>query len=369
MKDIDELKRQGGAFGRSAGSPAIACYLTHDMVGTPRLITDQNQNVVARHDFIPFGEEIQNGVADRNGSFGFASNVTQAFTGQESDCGTVQLDYFNARHLSAVLGGFVQPDPGSAGADIANPQSWNAYAYVLGNPLGMVDPSGKDTQCGPGRYFTGEGCSGPPSGLTEGENNYVNVTVIPGYLSGVNSRYPNPIFTPFPSGATSATITFGDALAQQTATLSALSVSGADDPPVRLDIWKGQQSLWSNTAGVGNTLTAATAAVVAAPVAVETAGSLSVARLAVGPGQPYGIHFAVGVGGTWLHWVGEELDDFGNFSSVITTRAAEARATKLAWFRIPLPVVNPAGVVGTVGQPASNCLTAACYALGQGWIP
>jgi RHS repeat-associated protein len=115
------------------------------MVGTPRLITDQNENLVARHDFIPFGEEIQNGVAGRNGNFGSASNVTQAFTGQESDGGTVQLDYFNARHLSAVLGGFVQPDPMNAGADITRPQSWNAYAYVLGNPLGLVDPSGMTT--------------------------------------------------------------------------------------------------------------------------------------------------------------------------------------------------------------------------------
>jgi RHS repeat-associated protein len=64
------------------------------------------------------------------------------FTGQERDGGTADLDYFNARHMSAVLGSFTQPDPANAGADILNPQSWNAYAYVLGNPLALVDPSG-----------------------------------------------------------------------------------------------------------------------------------------------------------------------------------------------------------------------------------
>jgi RHS repeat-associated protein len=203
--------------------------------------------------------------------FGASANLTQMFTGQETDGGTATLDYFNARHFSAVLGSMTQPDPINAGGDIMNPQSWNAYAYVLGNPLGLVDPSGMDPQCGPGRYFTGEGCSGPPSGLTDGQNNYVNVVVIPGFMSGVNSKYPAPVSTPFPSGLTSATIFFGNDTARQVA-LSAQSVPGADDPPVGLDIWKGQQNLWSNTAGFGNSLTLGTAAVVAAPFALQSAG-------------------------------------------------------------------------------------------------
>ena len=62
----------------------------------------------------------------------------------------------NARHLSAVLGAFVQPDPVNAGADLANPRSWNAYAYVGGDPLGITDPSGV-TSCTPGNHFCGLG--------------------------------------------------------------------------------------------------------------------------------------------------------------------------------------------------------------------
>jgi hypothetical protein len=46
------------------------------------------------------------------------------------------------RDFMGVLGNFTSPDPANAGADLYNPQSWNAYAYVLGNPLGNVDPSG-----------------------------------------------------------------------------------------------------------------------------------------------------------------------------------------------------------------------------------
>lgn len=39
------------------------------------------------------------------------------------------LDYFNARYFSGALGRFTSPDPGNAGVDITNPQTWNAYAY------------------------------------------------------------------------------------------------------------------------------------------------------------------------------------------------------------------------------------------------
>ena len=69
-------------------------------------------------------------------------NVNQMFTGQERDGSTAQLNYFHARQYSAAMGMFMQPDPGNAGADITRPQSWNAYAYVLGNPLVYTDPSG-----------------------------------------------------------------------------------------------------------------------------------------------------------------------------------------------------------------------------------
>jgi RHS repeat-associated protein len=126
------------------------CYLTYDMLGSVRLVTDTNQSVVARHDFIPFGEEIPNGTAGRNGNFGYTSNVTQGFTGQEADGGTASLDFYYARHFSAVLGSMTQPDPMNAGADIMNPQSWNGYGYVLGNPLGLVDPSGMFAEANPG---------------------------------------------------------------------------------------------------------------------------------------------------------------------------------------------------------------------------
>ena len=51
-------------------------------------------------------------------------------------------DYFNARMFGSAIGRFTSPDPGNAGADLMNPQSWNGYSYALGNPMVYTDPSG-----------------------------------------------------------------------------------------------------------------------------------------------------------------------------------------------------------------------------------
>jgi RHS repeat-associated protein len=47
------------------------------------------------------------------------------------------------RELLPTQGRWLSPDPaGMNAADPSNPQSWNRYAYVLNNPLILIDPSG-----------------------------------------------------------------------------------------------------------------------------------------------------------------------------------------------------------------------------------
>jgi RHS repeat-associated protein len=117
------------------------CYLSTDHLGSTRLVTGENGSVIARHDYLPFGEEIPSGYANRGADWAADDSVKQKFTGQERDSET-QLDFFQARYFSAAQGRFNSPDPGNADADLMNPQSWNAYAYVNNNPLNATDPTG-----------------------------------------------------------------------------------------------------------------------------------------------------------------------------------------------------------------------------------
>ena len=124
-------------------------YLTADTLGSPRVITCgenvagcANGAVRARHDYLPFGEEVGAGVGGRTTAQGYSINdgVRQKFTSKERDTET-GLDYFEARYYSSVQGRFTSPDP--AGPDPLNPQTLNKYRYSLNNPLRYVDPDGK----------------------------------------------------------------------------------------------------------------------------------------------------------------------------------------------------------------------------------
>ncbi len=117
------------------------CYDTADQLGSVRMVTDQSGNAVTRHDCLPFGEEIAGSSP--------SMDVEQRFTGQIRDTET-GMDFFNARYYTAPLGRFNSVDPENAGADLGGPQTWNGYAYVIGNPLALTDPSGLDPDGGGG---------------------------------------------------------------------------------------------------------------------------------------------------------------------------------------------------------------------------
>ncbi len=146
-----------------SAQPAIS-YTATDMLGSPRVITNELGNVVSRRDFMPFGEDVPTEAGDRaavqdvltiaeadgNGNlrttalnYQVSDNIRQRFTGYQKDTET-SLDFAEARMYESRYGRFTAVDPLLTSGKSANPQSFNRYVYVGGNPLARIDPSGKD---------------------------------------------------------------------------------------------------------------------------------------------------------------------------------------------------------------------------------
>ncbi|MBV9240510.1 MAG: RHS repeat-associated core domain-containing protein [Acidobacteria bacterium] len=115
-------------------------YLTADHLGSPRINTDGGGSVVARHDYMPFGEEIS--TSQRTSGVGYTADVVRTrFAGQPRDI-ELGLDFSEARMRSSQVGRFSTADPLLTSANPALAQSWNRYTYVMNNPLAYADPLG-----------------------------------------------------------------------------------------------------------------------------------------------------------------------------------------------------------------------------------
>jgi RHS repeat-associated protein len=107
-------------------------YYHLDLLGSVRAVTNEQGVVIARHDFMPFGEEI---------APQYPPTERKLFTGQERDFET-GLDYFNARQYRPDLGQFTAPDPMSLAPMPVESQSLGSYTYVNNSPMNSVDPTG-----------------------------------------------------------------------------------------------------------------------------------------------------------------------------------------------------------------------------------
>jgi RHS repeat-associated protein len=126
----------------ASAQDAKVAYLTNDHLGSPRINTDINGNVTARHDYHPFGEEV--GSSKRAPGIGYAEDtVRKQFTGYERDTEST-LDYAKARMYGYSHGRFTSPDPAKMLKErVADPQHWNLYVYARNNPLTLIDPNGE----------------------------------------------------------------------------------------------------------------------------------------------------------------------------------------------------------------------------------
>lgn len=123
-------------------------YLIPDQLGSTRAIVNDFGTVVARSDYLPFGQELPLGneipQQGLRADYGTDPSVRHRFTGKERDLET-GLDLFGARFMAAAQGRFTTPDPAFVGREkIRTPQKWSRYPYVLNNPLSYVDPDGME---------------------------------------------------------------------------------------------------------------------------------------------------------------------------------------------------------------------------------
>jgi RHS repeat-associated protein len=107
-------------------------YYAWDHLGTVRLVSNQDRSVVERHDYEPFGVELRPILNQ--------TQNTHQFTGHERDQAS-EYDYMHFRFYGSTMGRFMKPD--TILGNLANPQSWNLYSYVHGNPVNFNDPTGR----------------------------------------------------------------------------------------------------------------------------------------------------------------------------------------------------------------------------------
>jgi RHS repeat-associated protein len=114
-------------------------YVTTDDLGTPRINTNANGTVTGRHDYMPFGEEIDSSLGRTNVAGYDNDTIRKQFTGYERDNET-DLDFAGVRFYSARLGRFLGAD--WFAPDIYTPQTLNRFQYCLNNPLRFIDSDG-----------------------------------------------------------------------------------------------------------------------------------------------------------------------------------------------------------------------------------
>jgi RHS repeat-associated protein len=95
-------------------------YYHTDHLGTTRLVTDDNKNIVTAATYHPFGEPSS-----------LEGSQDCFFTGKNQD--TTGLYYYGARYYDPELGRFLTRDPKGG---------INQYSYCSNNPMKYVDPDG-----------------------------------------------------------------------------------------------------------------------------------------------------------------------------------------------------------------------------------
>jgi RHS repeat-associated protein len=147
-------------------------YFYHtDKLGSCRLVTDEDKNIISATTFHPFG-----GIDVREGS------EHPLYTDKEMD--STGLYYYGARYYDPEIGRFLTRDTSTG--RIAAPQSLNRYSYVLNNPAKFIDSNG----CGENIPYMEADNSSPRRGTLKGLLEGILTVGAPGLLILVSLIFP-----------------------------------------------------------------------------------------------------------------------------------------------------------------------------------
>lgn len=138
-------------------------FIFSDHQGSPRVVMNQSGDVVARHDYQPFGEEIYSGIGQRTTAqrYDQGHNARQKYAGMEMDESS-GLSHTLWRKYDGMSGRWSSPDPYGGSLTIVDPQSFNRYSYVTNDPVNLTDSLGlmADADRGYGGFEGWGGTSG-----------------------------------------------------------------------------------------------------------------------------------------------------------------------------------------------------------------
>lgn len=116
----------------SCGTPT--CFMTHDLLGSVRMLTDSTSSGARRYDYLPFGEELLAGTNGRTTAQGYllaADGTEPKFTGQYRDYES-GLDYFGARYYSGAMGRWTSADWSATPQPIDDAQINSSHSDATG---------------------------------------------------------------------------------------------------------------------------------------------------------------------------------------------------------------------------------------------
>jgi RHS repeat-associated protein len=142
-------------------------YVMSDHQGSMRVAMDSSGGILARHDYLPYGEELQAGTGLRTSAQGYggADQTRQRYAGMEQD--NAGLNHTWYRKYESESGRWTTADPYTGSMSVSDPQSLNRYSYVENDPVNRIDPSGlfETAVCGADHNTCGGGWDNGGSGF------------------------------------------------------------------------------------------------------------------------------------------------------------------------------------------------------------